>query len=215
MGYGISLLVKGDFACFTRPEMKVERVSYDVITPSAARGVIEAIHWKPAIKWVIDRIHVLNEIKFKTIKRNEIRNKIGNISDAVLNGGPALLYQDITAEREQRSSLILKDVAYIIDAHFELTEDAGERDTVEKHYAIFCERARNGRCFYQPYLGNREFSAYFELIEGGKEVPKSYYSNEEKDLGWMLHDIDFKNNMTPKFFRAIMNDGIIEIPKFD
>lgn len=215
MGYGIKLMVWGDYACFTRPEMKIERVSYDVITPSAARGILEAIHWKPAIRWEIDRIHVLNPIKFDNIRRNELKSKAALPSKAVMQGNPSLLFQDINGdgERQQKASLVLRDVLYIIEAHFVMTPKAGFADNEDKHYAIFCERARYGRCFHHPYLGCREFTANFELIEDGKELPESCYKGMEKDLGWMLRDICFDKNMTPQFFRAVMRDGIIEVPE--
>lgn len=213
MGYGVKLKVWGDYACFTRPEMKVERVSYDVITPSAARGILEAIHWKPAIRWVIDKIHVLNEIRFENIRRNEVSGKIPAESiRQALQGKPVALWKDSNKERQQRATLLLRDVAYIIEAHFELTDQAGEDDDEKKHYNMFVRRARNGQCFHRPYLGCREFPAYFELIEG--ELNYETAHKGEQDLGWMLHDIDFKNNMTPRFFRAVMRDGVIEVPRF-
>lgn len=213
MGYGIRLHVWGDYACFTRPEMKVERVSYDIMTPSAARGVLEAIHWKPAISWRIDRIHVLNEIRFENIRRNEVENKISAASvKSAMNGKDVSLTQVITDERQQRATLMLKQPAYVIDAHFVMTPKAGPEDTPEKHYNIFLRRARQGQCFSQPYLGCREFTAKFELIEGNTPPPVSYYADTpEKDLGWMLRDIDFDDGMKPKFFRAAMCAGIVNI----
>ncbi|MFW6287523.1 MAG: type I-C CRISPR-associated protein Cas5c [bacterium] len=212
MGYGIKLKVWGEYACFSRPEMKVERVSYDVITPSAARGIIEAIHWKPAIKWVIDKIHVLNPIVFDNIRRNEVTGIIStrNVSQA-MKGKDVDLYQDTNAERAQRATLLLKNVAYILEAHFEMTPETGEEDTEEKHYNIFLRRARKGQCFHRPYFGCREFPVNFDLIEG--DIPLSCYDGEEKDLGWMLWDIDFENDMTPIFYRAKMIDGIIDVEK--
>jgi CRISPR-associated protein Cas5d len=212
MSYGVKLKVWGDFACFTRPEMKVERVSYDVITPSAARGILEAIHWKPAIRWVIDRITVLNEIRFDTFRRNELSGRIsaGTVKRA-MDGKEVLLRQTIEDNRQQRATLLLRDVAYIIEAHFEMTEKAGEDDSQEKHYNMFLRRARQGQCFHRPYFGCREFPVSFELLED--KVSQSYYQDlEEKDLGWTLLDIDFDNDMTPMFFRAIMRHGVIEVP---
>lgn len=210
MGYGIRLKVWGDYACFSRPEMKVERVSYDVITPSAARGILDAIYFKPAIVWRIDRIHVLNPIRFENIRRNEVSEKIkaGNVK-SVLNGGDKNLYQDIISDRQQRASMVLKKVAYVIEAHFEMTTLAGPDDSPEKHYNIFLRRARNGQCFHRPYLGCREFAAHFELIEG--EIPISTLRNSV-DLGWMLYDIDFSNDMNAVFFRPVMISGVIDIP---
>ena len=209
MGYGIRIKVYGGYACFTRPEMKVERVSYDVITPSAARGIMEAIYWKPAIRWIVDRIHVINEIKFTNVRRNEVSQKVSSSNvKTVMNGGNLELYQIAPEIRQQRASMILKDVCYIIEMHFELTEKAGAEDTPEKHYNIALRRLRQGQCYHQPCLGTREFAANFELIED--KIPTSFYS-EEMDLGWMLWDIDFQNDMTPIFYRATMKNGIIDV----
>lgn len=211
MSYGIKLKVYGDYACFTRPEMKVERVSYDVITPSAARGIIEAVYWKPAIRWVIDRIHVLNEIKFTNIRRNEVSQKISasNVKK-IMNSGKGRLYQIASEDRQQRAAMILKDVCYIIEAHFEMTEKVGPSDTPEKHYNIALRRMRQGQCYHQPCLGTREFPANFELIEN--EVPEGFYSYEKEiDFGWMLWDIDFQNDMTPIFYRAVLKNGVIDL----
>jgi len=211
MGYGIKLKVWGDYACFTRPEMKVERVSYDVITPSAARGILEAIYWKPAIRWVIDKITVVNPIKFANIRRNELLGKIPikNVKSAYMGNKNIQLYQS-TEDIVQRASLVLKDVCYYIDAHFELTSKAGETDTEEKHYNIALRRAKKGQCFHRPYFGCREFPVQFEYVEN--EELESFYKDTEKDLGFMLWDIDFSNAATPLFFRAIMKNGIIDIP---
>lgn len=215
MAYGIRLLVWGDYACFTRPEMKVERVSYDVMTPSAARGILEAIHWKPALRWVVDKIHVLNEIRFDNVRRNEVGGKIpaGNVRKA-LKGEPVLLCQYASEDRQQRATLLLRDVAYVIEAHFQITEEAGPGDTPDKHYAIITRRARQGQCFQQPYLGCREFPAKFRLIEEDEPLPHSLHRGE-KDLGWMLLDLDFSNGMKPLFFRATLKDGLIEIPRLE
>lgn len=210
MSFGIKLKVWGDYACFTRPEMKVERVSYDVMTPSAARGILEAIYWKPSIIWVIDKIHVLNDIRFDNIRRNELGGvlAIGAISKAMKDGkSPVETF--IEDDRQQRAAMVLKDVAYIIEAHFDFT--GIEDNNPVKHKEIFERRASQGQYFHHPYLGCREFSAHFELVES--EAIKSSLSGE-KDLGWMLHDIDFKNNMEAGFFRAIMKDGTITIPAF-
>jgi CRISPR-associated protein Cas5d len=213
MGYGIKLKVWGDYACFSRPEMKVERVSYDVMTPSAARGILEAIHFKPAIVWRIDKIHALKPIRFENIRRNEVAEKIkkGNVKNAI-NGSDKVLYQDIIADRQQRASMVLAKVAYVIEAHFEMTSKAGPDDSPEKHYNIFLRRARKGQCFHRPYLGCREFPAYFELIDG--EVPESELTGKE-DLGWMLYDIDFSNNLNPLFFRPVMVNGAVVVPPWD
>lgn len=213
MGYGVRLMVWGDYGCFTRPEMKVERVSYDVMTPSAACGILDAIHWKPAIRWVIDKIHVLNEIRFDNVRRNEVASKmgVGNIKKA-MKGGEVELCQYVNEDRQQRATLLLRDVAYVIEAHFEMTDQAGLEDNPKKHYNIFLRRARQGQCYQQPFLGCREFSAAFRFIEDTEPLPHSQYQGE-KDLGWMLWGIDYVDNMTPRFFRAIMKDGIIEVPR--
>jgi len=211
MGFGIKLEVWGDYALFTRPEMKVERVSYDVITPSAARGIIEAIYWKPAIVWKIDKIHVLSPIEFTNIRRNEVSSKISaRTVESVMNGGDKPLYINTNADRQQRASMILKNVRYVIEAHFELTDKAGETDTVEKHYNIALRRMRTGQCYHNPCLGCREFPANFKLVED--ELPKSSLIGET-DLGFMLYDMDFtcSEDIRPMFFRAIMRDGIIDL----
>lgn len=206
-----ALRVWSDFACYSRPEMRVERVSYDVMTPSAARGVLEAIFWKPQITWIIDRIHVLNPIRFTNLRRNEVKKKIpvSSAKSAMKSGkGNLGFYIDEGDNRQQRAATILRDVDYVIEAHFDL-RDKNER--VEKYSQMFQRRARKGQYFHHPYLGCREFIADFELIEG--DIPKSALSGKQ-DLGYMLHDIDFANDMTPKFFRASMQDGVIEVPLF-
>ena len=218
MGYGIKMLVKGPRACFTRPEMKAERVSYDVMTPSAARGILEAVYWKPAIAWHIDSIEVLNEIRFETFRRNEVGKKLSYEKAKSVYGGSGeslyLVASDTASKvRQQRATLLLRDVAYIVNAHFDLTSRAGEGDTIEKHYNIALRRLRKGQCFNQPYLGCREFSAEVSLVEEGREAPPSFYVGiPEKDFGFMLYDLDFTNarKPEPKFFRAVMRNGIID-----
>lgn len=215
MAYGVRLLVWGERACFTRPEMKVERVSYDVMTPSAARGILEAIHWKPAIKWVVDRIHVLKPVRFESVRRNEIGSKISarNVFQAMTAGRLDSLDYAVDEDRQQRAATVLKDVSYIIEAHFELTEEAGTGDNEGKHLDIFSRRARKGQCFHMPYFGTREFPASFRLLEAEEPLPtRSALLNGKRDLGWMLHDIDFKDVMTPKFFRAVLSDGVMAVP---
>lgn len=209
--FGIKLKVWGDYACFTRPEMKVERVSYDVMTPSAARGIIEAIYWKPSIKWRIDRIHVLNPIRFFNIRRNELSDKIrpGNIKKAMKDPSFALEVF-IENDRQQRASLVLRDVIYVVEAHFDI-QDEGDNNSV-KHKEMFDRRVRKGQCFQQPYLGCREFPANFGLIEG--EMPVSELTGKT-DLGWMLLDMDFENYMEARFFRAEMVNGVIDVPPME
>jgi len=213
MGYGIVIRVQGDYALFTRPEMKVERVSYDVITPSAARGIIEAVYWKPAICWVIDRVHVLNEIEFTNIRRNEVSEKASeSLARRAMKGGSEPFFLAATEIRQQRAAMVLRDVDYAIEAHFELVpEKAGAEDTVEKHYNMALRRLRKGQSYSQPCLGTREFSARVELIEN-EQIPKSKLTGTQ-DLGWMLYDMDFTNldDIRPVFFKAIMVDGILDL----
>lgn len=213
MGYGITIRVSGPYALFTRPEMKVERVSYDVITPSAARGIIEAVYWKPAIRWVIDKIHVLNPIQFTNIRRNEVSEKAStSIATQIMNGSEKSFYISSVDNRQQRASMVLRDVDYVIEAHFELTEKAGEEDTEDKHYPIAMRRFREGQYFHAPCLGTREFAAKVELIEDKRDIPKSALAGS-RNLGWMLYDLDFSNphDIRPVFFQAEMNEGIIDL----
>ena len=214
MPYGVKLLVSGDHACFTRPEMKVERVSYDVMTPSAARGILEAVYWKPAIRWVIEAIHVLKPIRFQSIRRNEVGKKApaGNIREAMNAGSIANLSLIVEDERQQRAATVLADVAYVIAAHFELTEKAGADDNEGKHIDTFNRRARRGQCFHQPCLGTREFAARFELIEDGAALPQAIV--ETRDLGFMLYDIDHAAPGRPSlFFRAQLENGVMRVPE--
>lgn len=215
MGYGVRLRVWGQNACFTRPEMKVERVSYDVMTPSAARGIVEAIHWKPAIQWAIDRIRVLEPIRFESIRRNEVGHKASaaNAERAMRSGRLDGLRLLVDEDRQQRAATVLREVAYVIEAHFELTAKAGPDDNAGKHLDTFNRRARRGQCFHQPCLGCREFPASFALIEPGEPVPEPDPAlRGEHDLGWMLLDIDYDADNSSRFFRAVMRDGAIEVP---
>jgi CRISPR-associated protein Cas5d len=215
MAYGIRLKVWGDNACFTRPEMKVERVSYDVMTPSAARGILEAIHWKPAIRWVIDAIHVLEPIRFQSIRRNEVGHKISSsaVKTAMKRESLENLHLEIDdgKTRQQRASTVLAKVAYVIEAHFEMTEKAGDGDNEGKHLDCFNRRAAKGQCFHQPCLGTREFAANFELLPADATLPKAI--DETRDLGFMLWDIDHQAKTRPSFFfRAQLVNGIIKVP---
>ena len=217
MPYGVKLHVWGDYACFTRPEMKVERVSYDVMTPSAARGVVEAIHWKPAIRWVIDRIHVLRPIRFENLRRNELGRKIpaGNVRGAMKRGTTEGLHIVVEENRQQRAATLLRNVAYVIEAHFVLTESSTAQDTAAKHLSMFNRRAYKGQCFHRPYLGTREFAADFALVEN-LMPPSTLPSNQQDlDLGWMLHDIDFEDDRCPRFFRAKLRNGVMDVPPLD
>jgi len=216
MPYGIRLKIWGDRACFTRPEMKAERVSYDVITPSAARGILEAIHWKPAIRWHIDRIRVLKPVRFESMRRNEVGSKLSaaSVKKAMNAGTTDGLVAYVDQDRQQRAATVLREVAYIIEAHFELTEQAEPSETEGKHLDIFNRRARKGQFFHAPCLGVREFPANFELLEGDECPDIDSTLAGDKDLGWMLHDLDFKDDCMPHYFRAVMRDGWIDVPTF-
>lgn len=196
--------------------MKVERVSYDVMTPSAARGILEAIHWKPAIRWVIDEIHVLAPIRFQSIRRNEVGSKIpsGKVKSAMNRGDVGGLQLLVDEDRQQRASTVLVKPDYLIAAHFELTAKADATDNEGKHLDMFNRRARDGQCFHQPCLGTREFAANFELIEPGAPLPRAI--PETRDLGFMLWDIDHAAKGRPSmFFRAQLQDGVLKVPAPD
>ncbi len=234
MSYGIRLEVWGDYASFNRPEMKVERVSYDVMTPSAARGVLEAIYWKPQFRWIVDRIRVLAPIRFTHVRRNEIDTKISARSvKTVMQKSSGSLGIAVEEHRQQRAAMILRDVRYGIEAHVEIL-DPTERDGTRsahpeaKHLETFKRRAARGQYFHHPYLGCREFPAFFRLLINGEEFstcPKELEG--DRDLGFMLWDIVFRDDpkgkiieshrgrrlsADPRFFRAQMSDGIIEVP---
>ena len=211
MGIGVKVKVWGEYALFSRPEMKVERCSYDVITPSAARGILEAIYWHPGMKWVIDKIYVQKPVQFTSIRRNEVKSKISsNNVLPVYNGADKPLYISTKSEIVQRASLLLRDVSYVIEAHFEMTEKAVESDNPGKFKDIIMRRLRRGECYHTPYFGCREFPANFCLCED--EKIETAYSGE-KDLGFMLYDMDFSDldNIQPMFFRALMKDGVINL----
>ncbi len=208
------LKVAGPFACFTRPEMKVERVSYEVMTPSAARAVFEAILWKPAIRWRIERIEVLRPIRWVNLRRNEISAVISsrNVQQAMTAGvGDLGLY--IEEERQQRAALFLRDVAYRVHAQMEMV-DGDARSNPAKYIEMFQRRASKGQCVNQPYLGCREFAADFRLIETPGTEPAAIA--DTRVLGWMLHDLDFTNrdDPQPRFFNAHMQAGVIDVPAF-
>lgn len=215
MAFGVRLLVWGDLACFTRPEMKVERVSYDVMTPSAARGILEAIHWKPAIRWEVTRIHVLRPIRFQSIRRNEVADKasIANARSAMKAGTTAGLGIDVASARQQRAAMVLVDVAYVIEAQFELTARATAEDTAAKHISMFNRRAESGQCFHRPCLGAREFAAEFRLLADGEPLPVSELTGEDRnrDLGWMTYEPGYGPDTPARFFRAKLTDGIVEV----
>ena len=211
MGIGVKVKVWGEYALFSRPEMKVERCSYDVITPSAARGILEAIYWHPGMKWAIDKIYVQKPVQFTSIRRNEVKSKISsNNVLPVYNGADKPLYISTKSDIVQRASLLLRDVSYVIEAHFEMTEKAVESDNTGKFKDIIMRRLRRGECYHMPYFGCREFPANFCLCED--EKIETAYSGE-KDLGFMLYDMDFSDldNIQPMFFRALMKDGVINL----
>jgi CRISPR-associated protein Cas5d len=221
---GFCLEVSGPYACFTRPEMKVERVSYDVITPSAARAIFDAILWKPAIFWKVKRIEVLSPIRWISVRRNEV--------GAVASIRKKQIF--IEDERQQRAGLFLRDVKYRLFAEFEFIPaekwgtifnpapsylyDEEEKETIRadetpaKYAAMFERRAKKGQCFNQPYLGCREFSAHFRLVNHQTEPATPI--NENRDLGWMLYDMDFSDpiNIKPMFFRPELKKGVIVVP---
>ncbi|WP_419805095.1 type I-C CRISPR-associated protein Cas5c [Terriglobus sp.] len=213
MAFGVRLECWGEWACFTRPEMKVERVSYDAMTPSAARGVLEAVYWKPEIRWVVDRITVLRPIRFTSLRRNELAEKIPEgTARKVMKAGTGVLQQVITDDRQQRAALLLRDVRYLIEAHFDILSGP---ENAAKHLDQFQRRARRGECFTRPYFGCREFAAHFRLLEHDDHLPLPHNTLlGERDLGWMLHDLEFSDpkNRQARFFRATMRDGVIEIP---
>lgn len=220
LSYGVRLRVKGKFACFTRPEMKVERVSYDVMTPSAARGILEAIYWKPEIRWIIDEIHVLKPIRFQSIRRNEVGAKVpvSNARKAMKSGQVGDLYLVVEKNRQQRAATLLTDVDYVVCAHFEHVGEAG-READGKHLDMFSRRARKGQCFHQPCLGAREFPADFSLIEPGEPTPQAPEGQRDglgfdhpRDLGFMLWDIDHAGDRSSMFFRAVLDQGVVQVP---
>lgn len=210
------LEIKADYALFTRPEYKVERVSYDIPTPSALRAVFDAILWKPAIKWQIDKIEVLAPIKWLSFRRNEVSGLVPvNKISAARRGEDISKY--IENNRQQRAGMMLKDVRYRVHAHFVMTRQAGDRDSPEKFVEMFKRRARKGQCIYQPYLGTRECSCAFRLIENPEEeAVKDPPIALTKDLGYMLYDMHYSNEGRvadgPMFFRAKLENGVLNVP---
>lgn len=213
MALGVKVKVWGDYALFTRPEMKSERCSYDVITPSAARGILEAVYWHPGLKWIIDRIYVNKPIRFTSVRRNEVKSKV-SASNAlsVYNGTPKQLCISSRADIVQRASLLLRDVEYVIEAHFDMTDQANPGDNPGKFKDIILRRLKRGECFHTPYFGCREFPVKFCLCED-KNIQTAYADIEEKDLGYMLFDLDYANpeEIQPMFFRAVMRKGVIDL----
>ncbi len=199
----LRLRAKGPFACFTRPELKVERVSYPVMTPSAARGILEAVLWKPAIRWRIERILVLEEIAFTAFRRNEVNSKVPTFKSKL----PGHFFAD--EDRAQRNTVALSNVDYVIEARFEMTDRAGPEDNVRKFEEMFERRVQNGQHFHQPYFGCREFVAAIEPVPDCVEPVV-----DSRDLGMMLWDIEFgKNNRNvPRFFAARLDRGVLTVP---
>ncbi|MCM1161420.1 MAG: type I-C CRISPR-associated protein Cas5c [Roseburia sp.] len=210
MGMAIKVEVWGDYAAFNRPELKIERVSYEVMTPSAARGILDAIYFHPGLCWIIDRIYVCNPIKMTNIRRNEVKSKVNAKSvKSVMQGSKKDLYLCSTDDIQQRAALVLQDVRYIIEAHFEMTDKANETDNPGKFQDIMKRRLKKGQCFHTPYLGVREFPAKFALYEE-KEVKTALTG--EKDLGYMLFDLNYqKESIEPMFFHAILKDGVLNL----
>lgn len=212
MGYGLTVEVWGGMALFSRPEMKTERVSYDIITPSAARGILEAVYWHPGMRYVIDKIHVINPIRFTNIRRNEVSSKISALNvKQVMEGASKPLYLSARNDIQQRAAMVLRDVHYVVEAHFELTDRINETDSEEKFYAIAVRRLKKGQCYHAPCLGCREFPANIAWIEP-ENIPKSCLEGE-LDLGYMLYDMDYNDpeNIEPLFFRAVLRDGILDL----
>jgi len=203
--------IRGPLACFTRPEFSTERLSYEVITPSAARGVLEAVLWKPAILWKIHAVHLLSEIKWTEFRRNEVNKRVST-SDATsaANGRTDLRDYFADEDRAQRNTVALKEVDYIVDASITMTERAGAEDSLLKFQAMFERRLRGGQHIYQPYLGCREFPAY---VEAADEIPAPI--NETRELGWMLHDMDYGADRRPRFFRARLDKGVMQVPAWE
>lgn len=209
------LEVSGPFACFTRPEMKVERVSYEVMTPSSARSIFEAILWKPAIRWRVHRIEVLQPIRWINLRRNELSAVVSarNVQQAMA-AGSGTLGLCIEDERQQRAGYFLRDVAYRIHADLSLTPGRPP-EPLAKYSEMFTRRATKGQCVNQPYLGCREFAAAFKLITPG--TPLSEPIIDSRALGWMLHDLDFSDpkDPQPRFFNAALASGVVNVPPFE
>ena len=211
----IQVEVWGDYACFTRPEMKTERVSYDVMTPSAARGLLESIYWHPGLRWVIECIHVCSPIRFTNIRRNEVKDVISaRAVKSVMEKGKGIdeLYLATTESIQQRAAMVLKDVHYVIDAHFDMTDKAAPGDNPGKFQDIIKCRLERGQCYSMPYFGTREFAAHFARCTELPPCPEELLG--ESDLGWMLWDMDYTDpqDIKPKFFRAKLVDGAMDVP---
>lgn len=212
----IQVEVWGEYACFSRCEMKTERVSYDCMTPSAARGLLESIYWHPGLRWRIDRIHVCSPIRFTNIRRNEVKDKINARSvKPVMERGAGELYLAAPESIQQRAAMVLRDVHYVIDAHFEMTDKAASGDNPGKFQDIIKRRLERGQCYSMPYFGTREFPAQFCRCTELPPCPKELEGR--RDLGWMLLDMDYSEpeNIVPRFFRAELADGVLVVPPWD
>lgn len=212
----IRLEVWGDHALFSRPELKTERVSYDVMTPSAARGLLEAIYWHPGLHYVIDRIRVCAPIRTMNLRRNEVKSTISaRAAKAVMERGEGELYLAASEDIQQRAALLLRDVRYVIEAHFDMTDQAAPGDNPGKFQDILKRRITKGQFYHQPCFGCREFPAQFKLCEELPPCPEELKG--ERDLSYMLWDMDYSDpeNITPLFFRAILKDGVLTVPARD
>ncbi len=212
----IQVEVWGEYACFSRCEMKTERVSYDCMTPSAARGLLESIYWHPGLRWRIDRIHVCSPVRFTNIRRNEVKDKINARSvKPVMERGAGELYLAAPESIQQRAAMVLRDVHYVIDAHFEMTDKAAAGDNPGKFQDIIKRRLERGQCYSMPYFGTREFPAQFCRCTELPPCPKELEGR--RDLGWMLLDMDYSEpeNIVPRFFRAELADGVLVVPPWD
>lgn len=214
MAYGFRVEVWGDRALFTRPELSVERMTYELITPSAARGILESIFWHPGMRYEIDRIHVINPIAFTSIRRNEVASKASSkaMRSAVLNKRP-LPHINPQTDIQQRASVVLTDVRYVIEAHFVMTDRAAPGDNPGKFKDIIRRRLGKGQCYSTPYFGTREFPAHFKACHED-DIPASYYADvEERDFGLMLFDMDYSDssNITPMFYHPVMRHGVVQV----
>jgi CRISPR-associated protein Cas5d len=209
----IRLEVWGDRACFTRPEMKTERVSYEVMTPSAARGLLEAVYWHPGLAYTIDRIYVLAPIRFENLRRNEVKATVNARSArTVMERGQGELFLCTSDNIQQRAAMLLTNVHYVIEAHFDMTDKAAPSDNPGKFQDILKRRIQRGQCYHQPCFGCREFPAQFAPCVELPPCPEELRG--ERDLGYMLYDMDYADpeDIHPLFFRAVLRDGVLEVP---
>ena len=209
----IKVEVSGPYALFSRPEMKTEHVSYDCMTPSAARGLLESVYWHPGLRWVIDRIYVRAPICFTNIRRNEVKDTINARTVKAWIAKPkGELYLAASESIQQRAAMVLRDVHYIIEAHFEMTDKAAPGDNPGKFQDIIKRRLERGQCYSMPYFGTREFAAHFARCTELPPCPEELLG--ERDLGWMLWDMDYTDpqDIKPKFFRAKLADGAMDVP---